>query len=142
MIEPTDFRVVFPGGEKAAGRARRQYQLAEPENRLVIRQLETDWETALADAGRLEADYQRFTEELPKTLTTGMINGIGGKFRLVTIPKETSKDMPISIGIQGNGTLKKNIFSTTLPADFAASPQPCFKVTGTLFDAAGGKCNQ
>ena len=54
----------------AADRARRQYQLAEPENRLVIRQLETDWETALADAGRLEADYQRFTEELPKTLTT------------------------------------------------------------------------
>jgi hypothetical protein len=54
----------------AADRARRQYQLAEPENRLVTRQLETDWETALADAGRLEADYQRFTEELPKTLTT------------------------------------------------------------------------
>jgi len=53
----------------AAGRARRQYQLAEPENRLVVRQLETDWEEALAGAGRLEADYQRFTEEQPKTLT-------------------------------------------------------------------------
>ena len=53
----------------AAGRARRQYQLAEPENRLVARQLETDWEEALAEAGRLEADYQRFTEEQPKTLT-------------------------------------------------------------------------
>ena len=53
----------------AAGRARRQYQLAEPENRLVVRQLETDWEEALAEAGRLEADYQRFTEEQPKTLT-------------------------------------------------------------------------
>jgi len=53
----------------AADRARRQYQLAEPENRLVARQLETDWETALAEADRLQADYQRFTEELPKTLT-------------------------------------------------------------------------
>jgi len=53
----------------AADRARRQYQLAEPENRLVVRQLETDWEEALAEAGRLEADYQRFTEEQPKTLT-------------------------------------------------------------------------
>jgi DNA invertase Pin-like site-specific DNA recombinase len=52
----------------AADRARRQYQLAEPENRLVVRQLETDWEEALAEAGRLEADYQRFTEEQPKTL--------------------------------------------------------------------------
>ena len=53
----------------AADRARRQYQLAEPENRLVARQLEADWEDALAEAGRLEADYQRFTEEQPKTLT-------------------------------------------------------------------------
>jgi DNA invertase Pin-like site-specific DNA recombinase len=53
----------------AAGRARRQYQLAEPENRLVVRQLEAGWETALAEAGRLEADYQRFTEEQPKTLS-------------------------------------------------------------------------
>ena len=48
----------------AAGRARRrQYQLADPENRLVVRQLEADWEAALAEASRLEADYQRFTEE-------------------------------------------------------------------------------
>jgi DNA invertase Pin-like site-specific DNA recombinase len=54
----------------AADRARRQYQLAEPENRLVARQLEADWETALAETARLEADYQRFTEELPATLTT------------------------------------------------------------------------
>jgi DNA invertase Pin-like site-specific DNA recombinase len=53
----------------AADRARRQYQLAEPENRLVTRQLEADWEAALAEAGRLEADYQRFTEEQPATLT-------------------------------------------------------------------------
>jgi len=53
----------------AADRARRQYQLAEPENRLVTRQLEKDWEAALAEAGRLQADYQRFTEQQPKTLT-------------------------------------------------------------------------
>jgi DNA invertase Pin-like site-specific DNA recombinase len=53
----------------AADRARRQYQLAEPENRLVTRQLEAEWESALGEAGRLEADYQRFTEEQPATLT-------------------------------------------------------------------------
>jgi DNA invertase Pin-like site-specific DNA recombinase len=53
----------------AADRARRQYQLAEPENRLVARQLEADWEAALAEAARLEVDYQRFTEEQPATLT-------------------------------------------------------------------------
>src|SRR5437764_9563621 len=53
----------------AAGRARRQYQLAEPENRLVTRQLEADWEAALAETARLEADYQRFTEQQPAALT-------------------------------------------------------------------------
>ena len=53
----------------AADRARRQYQLAEPENRLVARQLEAGWEAALAGTARLEADYQRFTEEQPATLT-------------------------------------------------------------------------
>ncbi len=61
----------------AADRARRQYQLAEPENRLVAQALETDWEAALAEAGRLEADYQRFTEELPKTLTAAERAAIG-----------------------------------------------------------------
>ena len=77
-----------------------------------------------------------------KTLTTGMINGLGGKFRLVTIPKNTSKGMPITISLQGNATVKNNVWSTTLPADFAASPQPCFKVWGTALNPDGGKCNQ
>lgn len=55
----------------AAERARRQYQLAEPENRLVVRQLETDWEAALAEVDRLQADYQRFSDTSPVTLTAG-----------------------------------------------------------------------
>ncbi|MEU7916966.1 recombinase family protein [Microbispora bryophytorum] len=55
----------------AADRARRQYQLAEPENRLVVRQLETDWEAALAEIDRLQADYQHFTDACPVTLTAG-----------------------------------------------------------------------
>ena len=53
----------------AAGRARRQYQLAEPENRLVVRQLEKDWETALAERQRLGEEYDRFTAARPRTLT-------------------------------------------------------------------------
>jgi DNA invertase Pin-like site-specific DNA recombinase len=53
----------------AADRARRQYQLAEPENRLVVRQLEKDWETALAEADRLDQDYQRFRDSRPATLS-------------------------------------------------------------------------
>src|SRR5262249_62155196 len=56
-------------GGAAAGGPGRQYQLAEPENRLVARQLEADWEAALAETARLEADYQRFAEEQPAALT-------------------------------------------------------------------------
>jgi DNA invertase Pin-like site-specific DNA recombinase len=55
--------------EFAADRARRQYQLAEPENRLVVRQLEKDWETALAERERLGEEYDRFTATRPHILT-------------------------------------------------------------------------
>jgi Recombinase/Recombinase zinc beta ribbon domain len=51
----------------AADRARRQYQLTEPENRLVARQLEKDWEAALADRERLGEEYDRFTARRPRT---------------------------------------------------------------------------
>nr|WP_239377712.1 recombinase family protein [Frankia sp. Cj5] len=53
----------------AADRARRQYRLAEPENRLVVRQLEKDWEAALAERQRLGEDYDRFAAARPRTLT-------------------------------------------------------------------------
>jgi DNA invertase Pin-like site-specific DNA recombinase len=55
--------------EFTAGRARRQYQLAEPENRLVARQLEKDWEAALAERERLGEEYDRFTASRPRILT-------------------------------------------------------------------------
>ena len=53
----------------AADRARRCYRLAEPENRLVVRQLEADWEAALAAQQRLREDYDRFTRTRPQPLT-------------------------------------------------------------------------
>jgi DNA invertase Pin-like site-specific DNA recombinase len=53
----------------AAARARRCYRLAEPENRLVVRQLEADWEAALAAQQRLQEDYDRFTRTRPQPLT-------------------------------------------------------------------------
>src|SRR4029077_8330442 len=57
-------RACCPGG-----RPPRQYQLAEPENRLVVRQLEKDWEAALAERQRLAEEYDRFTAARPRTLT-------------------------------------------------------------------------
>jgi DNA invertase Pin-like site-specific DNA recombinase len=50
-------------------RARRCYQLAEPENRLVVRQLEADWEAALAAREELRGQYDRYTQATPRTLT-------------------------------------------------------------------------
>ncbi len=79
---------------------------------------------------------------MPKTVVSGFINGLGGKFRMLNVPKNTATNMPITISLMGNATVKNGIFSTTLPADFAASPAPCFKVWGTLFDPKGGTCNQ
>jgi hypothetical protein len=50
-------------------RARRQYQLAEPENRLVARQLEREWEAALADRARLGEEYRRHQQHRPARLS-------------------------------------------------------------------------
>ncbi|WP_406209369.1 recombinase family protein [Streptomyces sp. NBC_01017] len=55
--------------EFAVDRARRQYQLAEPENRLVVRQLEKDWETAMGERQRLKEEYDRFLAVRPRTLS-------------------------------------------------------------------------
>src|SRR5262245_28972454 len=52
-----------------AGRAARQYQACEPENRLVARELERRWEEALAEQGRLEEEYGRFCRGQPATLS-------------------------------------------------------------------------
>jgi DNA invertase Pin-like site-specific DNA recombinase len=52
-----------------AERARRQYQVVEPENRLVARELERRWEQALQTQLHLEEDYERFVREQPAQLT-------------------------------------------------------------------------
>jgi DNA invertase Pin-like site-specific DNA recombinase len=52
-------------------RARRRYRLAEPENRLVTRQLETEWEQALAAKEQLRQQHARFAATTPRVLTAG-----------------------------------------------------------------------
>jgi DNA invertase Pin-like site-specific DNA recombinase len=58
------------------GRARRQYQLAEPENRLVVRQLEREWEAALAERARLGEEYQRHQRQRPPRLSAAELAAI------------------------------------------------------------------
>jgi DNA invertase Pin-like site-specific DNA recombinase len=52
-----------------ADRAGRQYRLVEPENRLVARQLEREWEVCLEAQRQAEEEYQRFVQTQPRGLT-------------------------------------------------------------------------
>src|SRR6266581_6736208 len=60
----------------ACDRARRQYQLAEPENRLVARQLEREWEAALAERAHLGEEYQRYQRQRPARLSPAELAAI------------------------------------------------------------------
>jgi DNA invertase Pin-like site-specific DNA recombinase len=51
-------------------RARRQYNACEPENRLVARTLEQQWEKALQQQRELQEEFDRFQQATPKRLTT------------------------------------------------------------------------
>jgi hypothetical protein len=52
-----------------ADRAGRQYRLVEPENRLVARQLERDWEEKLTARLQVEEERRRCRETQPRVLT-------------------------------------------------------------------------
>jgi hypothetical protein len=52
-----------------AERARRQFDATEPENRLVARTLERQWEEALAEQAQLQAEYDRFQRDQPRALS-------------------------------------------------------------------------
>jgi hypothetical protein len=52
-----------------AQKAARRYYEVEPENRLVARTLEREWNEGLQEVERLEAEYRRVQESLPLTIT-------------------------------------------------------------------------
>jgi DNA invertase Pin-like site-specific DNA recombinase len=54
--------------EYETSRARRQYDAVEPENRLVARELERQWQQRLSERQQLEEDYARFQSETPQQL--------------------------------------------------------------------------
>lgn len=52
-----------------AERAARQYRQVEPENRLVARQLEREWDEKLGEHKKLEEEHHRFEQKQPRVLT-------------------------------------------------------------------------
>lgn len=55
----------------AADRAHRQYAAVEPENRLVARTLEANWEAALREQRTLKEEHLRWQQERPRLLSEG-----------------------------------------------------------------------
>jgi DNA invertase Pin-like site-specific DNA recombinase len=79
-----------------ASRAERRYRAVDPENRLVARGLETEWNTALQQLADAEAELARRQTARPKTLTPaerGAILALGDDLGQVwDAPTTTDKD--------------------------------------------------
>jgi len=63
------WRLAVERARYEAERAKRQYRAVEPENRLVARGLETEWEKRLRDLAAAEAELQRREQHRPRTLS-------------------------------------------------------------------------
>jgi len=79
-----------------AERAERQYKAVDPENRLVARGLEKEWETRLQNLAKAEAELFRREQQRPRVLTEEehkRIKTLGSDLRLVwTAPTTTDRD--------------------------------------------------
>jgi hypothetical protein len=78
-----------------AERARRQYDMVEPENRLVARSLERIWEDKLRAVETVEQEYLRWRREEPLVLTEAdhvMLQALGANLPRVWHAATTSAD--------------------------------------------------
>jgi DNA invertase Pin-like site-specific DNA recombinase len=79
-----------------AERAERRYRAVEPENRLVARGLESEWENRLRDVAAAEAELLRRSQQHPCTITPAQmarIQTLGADLRLVwEAPTTTDRD--------------------------------------------------
>jgi hypothetical protein len=72
---------------------------------------------------------------MPVTKTSGNVSL--GFSKHIDIPVEI-ENTPIQVFITGVGTIKKQVFGTTVPANFSGNK--CYKSSGTIFDAKGSTC--
>ena len=78
QLQATTTRLCRNGGWKWNGRekAERRYRTVEPENRLVARGLEREWENRLRDLAAAEAEQRRREQQRPKTLDAEQLQRI------------------------------------------------------------------
>jgi DNA invertase Pin-like site-specific DNA recombinase len=72
----SQWRLEVEGTRYEAERAERRYRTVEPENRLVARGLESEWENRLRDLAVAEAELRRREQQRPKTLDAEQLKHI------------------------------------------------------------------
>ena len=79
-----------------AERAERRYRAVEPENRLVARGLETEWENRLRDLAAAQTELRRREQQRPSSITSAQLQALqrlGTDIRQVwTAPTTTDRD--------------------------------------------------
>jgi len=90
------WRLAVERARYEAERAERQYRAVEPENRLVARGLEAEWEKRLRDLAAAEAELERRERQRPRKLSEEekkKILSLGSDLRKVwTAPTTTDRD--------------------------------------------------
>ena len=92
----SQWRLAVERARYEAERAERQYRAVEPENRLVARGLETEWEKRLRDLAAAEAELERRQQQRPRTLSLeekSRLRSLGSDLSKVwTAPSTTDRD--------------------------------------------------
>ena len=92
----SQWRLAVERARYEAERAERQYRAVEPENRLVARGLETEWEKRLRDLATAEAELERRQQQRPRALSPqerSRLRTLGSDLRKVwTAPTTTDRD--------------------------------------------------
>ena len=90
------FRRDVERARHAAGRAERRYRAVDPDNRLVARGLEAEWEESLRDLKTAEMELERREARRPRPLTSeerATILALGGDLeRVWSAPTTTDRD--------------------------------------------------
>jgi DNA invertase Pin-like site-specific DNA recombinase len=92
----SQWRLAVERARYEAERAERQYRVVEPENRLVARGLETEWEKRLRDLAAAEAELEHRQQQRPRTLSPeekSRLRALGSDLRKVwTAATTTDRD--------------------------------------------------
>ena len=89
----SQWRLAVERARYDAERAERQYRAVEPENRLVARGLETEWEKRLHDLAAAEAELERRQQQRPRTLSPeekSRLHALGSDLRKVWMASTTT----------------------------------------------------